>query len=416
MKAVPRVLVAILLPVAVLAQTEEPDPFAAFDDTGYTPGESPTYPTLEIEEIETQGTGLLDLRDLERPLAWARRQRDRLYNQTGLRFAVFYTAIFQQATDGPGYLTGASGDLDLLASWTFVGRGTENFGQIVFDAEYRHAIGYEPASALRTGIGSLQGTTNGFNDREWVIRNFHYVQRVFDGRLRFLIGRADPSDFAGAHAMQNLNTMFSNRAFSSASTVPFPGHGFSGGVSMRPVPWFYATVGATNAYGNSFTNDLPVLTYTDFFSFVETGFTPEIPHLGNGRYRFFLWNMDARDGLGIPQDSGYSIIIDQELGRHFQVFFRHGYADEAITGIRRSTEAGVGYRDFLNVAGNLAGLAFAWSEPASGRPPEKILEGFVRLQLTSVVQATVGVQGIFAPPNSPDNATTVFTGRVRVAF
>ena len=64
----------------------------------------------------------------------------------------------------------------------------------------------------------------------------------------------------------------------------------------------------------------------------------------------------------------------------------------------------------------LAGLGVAWSEPASGGPPEKIIESFVRFQMTSVVEATVGVQGVFDRVNSDDRAVAIFTGRVRVAF
>lgn len=404
---------AVLLPTLLLAQDEQADPFEVFEATGFTVGETPTYPSVEIEEIETQGRGLFGMpamRDAEKRL------REDLYDKTGLRISAFYTTIFQQATNGPGRLTAASGDLDLLANWTFLGRGTENFGQIVFDSEYRHAIGPLPASGLAGEIGALQRTTNGFNDRGWVIRNFHYVQRLFGGKLRFVLGRAYPADFAGGHAMQNVNISFVNRAFSYATTVPFPGHGFSAGLSLRPVDWWYVTAAATNAYGSALTNDLPVLTKADFFSFIETGFTPRIGAIGPGRYRFFLWNMDARPGLGRSSDWGFSVIVDQEIGDHWQVFFRHGYAGQATTGIRRSTETGVGYRDFLGARGNLAGLAFAWSEPASGAPPEKILEGFVRFQLTSFCQLTVGTQGIFDPANSPDQAAAVFTGRVRVAF
>lgn len=416
MKRLVPLLACVVVPVLLRAQDEQADPFKVFEETGFTVGETPTYPSVEIEEIETQGRGVYDPPDLRSPLDALRRSREALYDKTGLRVSAFYTAIFQQATNGPGRLTAASGDLDFLANWTFLGRGTENFGQIVFDAEYRHAIGPIPASQLGREIGSLQPTTNAFNDREWVIRNFHYVQRLFDGRLRLVVGRADPSDFAGGHAMQNANISFVNRAFSFATTVPFPGHGFSAGVSLRPVDWWYATVSATNGYGNALTNDLPVLTKGDFFSFMETGFTPEVGTLGTGRYRFFLWNMDARDGLGRPSDWGFSLIADQELGRHWQVFARYGWSENGSTGIKSSVEAGVGYRDFFQTRGNLAGLAFGVSESAANSQTEKILEAFVRFQVTSFCQATVGVQGLFDPVNSPETATAVFTGRMRVAF
>jgi len=188
MKRLALLLSCVVVPVLLRAQDEQADPFKVFEETGFTVGETPTYPSVEIEEIETQGRGVYDPPELRSPLDALRRSREAFYDKTGLRVSAFYTAIFQQAANGPGRLTAASGDLDFLANWTFLGRGTENFGRIVFDAEYRHAIGPIPASQLGREIGSLQPTTNAFNDREWAIRNFHYVQRLFDGRLRLVVG------------------------------------------------------------------------------------------------------------------------------------------------------------------------------------------------------------------------------------
>jgi hypothetical protein len=41
---------------------------------------------------------------------------------------------------------------------------------------------------------------------------------------------------------------------------------------------------------------------------------------------------------------------------------------------------------------------------------------FVRFQVTAFLQATVGMQGIFHPVNSPDDAAAVFTARLRATF
>jgi hypothetical protein len=410
------VLGILLLAASLHAQDEGPAPFRIFDKTGFTVGETPTSPSVEIEEIDQEGMGMLDSPEIEAPQRELRRLRQEFEERTGLRLAGFYTMLFQQGTNGPGTLTTGSGDLDLLAQWTFLGRGTPDFGQVIFDAEYRHSIGDLPASALGRQVGTLQGTTHGFNDRGMVIRNFHYIQRLRDGKFGFLIGRADPSDLGGGHAMQNVNTMFVNRAFASASTVAFPGFGFSAGFSLRPVKWYYATVGASNAYGNTIMNDLPQLAQGDFFSFFETGFTPDIPRVGTGRYRFYLWNLDDRGKFALPSDRGFSFIVDQDLSASWQMFARYGWSENGSTGIKSSFETGLGYRDFFGKRGNLAGLAFAVSEAATGGETEKILETFVRFQLTSFLQTTVGLQGIFNPVQSNDTAAAVFTARLRATF
>lgn len=412
----PAVLALLLTLLPGRAQNEGPQGFQIFTKTGFTAGETPTAPSVEIEEIESQGAGFLDSPELTAVQRELRLWRQTLKDRAGLRIAGFYTLLFQQGTNGPGSLTAASGDLDLLAQWTFLGRGTPDFGQVTFDAEYRHAIGNLPPSALSGQMGTLQRTTHGFNDRGTVIRNFHYTQRLFDGKLAFLIGRADPANMGAGHAMQNVNTQFVNRAFSSASTVAFPGFSFSAGLSLRPVSWLYATAGASNAHGNTITNDLPQLVRAEFFSFLETGLTPDLPTLGAGRYRFYLWHSDARPSLNVPDDWGFSLIVDQELGTSWQMFARFGWSENGITGIKSSVETGLGYRDFLGKRGNLAGLAFAVSEAATGGETEKILETFVRFQVTSFLQATLSLQGILNPVGSSDDAAGVLSARLRAAF
>src|SRR5690606_10004674 len=122
--------------------------------------------------------------------------------------------------------------------------------------------------------------------------------------------------------------------------------------------------GIMNGYGSTTINDMKYLDEGDFFTFGEAGFTPHIEGLGRGRYRVLLWHMDARDarGLDLPSDRGFSIILDQELGESLQVFARYGYADEAVTNIRSSVEAGVGVRGLLGSPDNMTGLAFAYTE------------------------------------------------------
>ncbi len=201
--------------------------------------------------------GMLDSPEIEAPQRELRRLRQEFEERTGLEARRILHHALSAGHQRPRHAhhrlrrSRPAGPVDLSWPWH------SGFRPGHFDAEYRHSIGDLPASALGRQVGTLQGTTHGFNDRGMVIRNFHYIQRLWDGKFGFLIGRADPSDLGGGHAMQNVNTMFVNRAFASASTVAFPGFGFSAGFSLRPVKWYYATVGASNAYGNTIMNDIP---------------------------------------------------------------------------------------------------------------------------------------------------------------
>lgn len=391
----------------------------AIERTGFAYGESPTATIEELDEIYTTRRGVLDAPWFDRPFESILGWTTDLEDQTAFRLGFAYTAILQQASGGPGSRGAGSGDFDIMGSWTLLGRGTRDTGRLVMSAEYRHAIGNQPVSRLAGQIGALQQTSSGFNDRGWVIRDFYWIQRLFDDSLRLAFGRGDSSDFVGGHRLGNLNASFMNRAFASNTTTAFPGHGITGGVSVRPGELFYATVGAANAYGNTTTNDMSDLDEGDFFSFGEVGFTPRIGGLGQGRYRVMAWHMDSRKDDGLPSDSGYSIILEQDLGEVVQVFARFGEADSgSLTGIKRSTEVGVGLNGLFGSEFNMTGAAFAYSEPfsATGRD-EKIVELFHRWQLTNVAQLSVSAQGIFDPSNDPDSdAVGVFSMRLRIAF
>ena len=104
----------------------------------------------------------------------------------------------------------------------------------------------------------MPGITNAFNDRGWVIRDAYWIQRLFDARIRIIIGRADPSDYVGTHWLQNVNNSFVNRNFSASPAVPFPGHGPMLGISIRPTDQFYLTAGASNAYSTTIRDEIEI--------------------------------------------------------------------------------------------------------------------------------------------------------------
>ena len=388
--------------------------------TPYRPfavGEAQDSAPAELTDIYTPRRGVLDSEALDAPLDTVMEWSRSLEEKTGLRIGAAYTVIFQQASGGPGRRYGAAGDFDIMTAWTLLGRGTRDTGTFFFTGENRHEIGPQSAFDLGPEIGTLQRTTNGFNDRGWVVRDAYWIQRLFEDRFRFLLGRADPGDFFGAHRMHNKNASFSNRAFSASTTVAGPGHGMTAGVSLQPIPEFFVTSGVSNAWGRTTVNDMSRLDEAEFFSFVEAGFTPTIDTMGLGRYRLLLWHADSREDAGAPGDAGFQITIDQELGDVLLLFARYGNSDDGTTGIQTSFDGGVGFRGLLGDPNNLGGVGFAYSVPTGPGRDEKTIEVFHRWQLTSYTQFSVGAQAIFDPTNAPDSDVIgVFTVRFRIAF
>lgn len=341
----------------------------------------------------------------------------KLNEEHGLLFAGAYTILFQQSI-GPDAHSAASGDFDLTGRWTIFGRGTPDIGSIYVAGEYRHKIGNIPPSALGSEIGTLLGTTDGFSDRGWSVKDLYYAQRLFNDRFRFGLGRVDSENLVGAHELQSANTSFMNKAFSVNPTMAFPGSGMGGAASVRPIEWMYVAAGGANAYGNTTTSEIDSF-FDEFrlFKWVEAGVTPKIEGLGKGKYRVAVWHMDSRSDEDQPSDEGFTIIFDQEVGEQLSLFLRYGYAEADLTGVQQSVQGGAGVEGLIGSSSDLTGVALAWSEPETdGLPDEKTLEVFHRLQLTGRTQLTFGAQLIVDPSNSDEDALGVFSARFRLTF
>jgi len=386
---------------------------------GFSPGESTTATEAELEEISRSEPSYLDPLGFERPLSWLSDGLGRMDQETGFRLGVAHTMLFGQPTGGLSNHSGAAGDLDIMTSWTLLGRGTEDTGRLVATVEYRYDIGAQPPSVIGGQNGTLVNLVNTFNDRGGVIRDVYWTQRLFDARLRILIGRADPSDYVGSHLMQNVNNSFVSRHFSANPAVPFPGHGPLIGVSLRPTDLFYLTGGASNAYSNTRTAGFDSLAdQWELFSFVEGGYTPVIDGLGAGRYAVGFWHIDSRTETGLPSDHGITLLADQRLSEQWQVFARYAYSDGKTTNIRQLVQGGVGVNGLLGRDEDLTGLALSFAQPqAAASRNEKVVEVFHRIQATRHSQVSLGAQWIIAPGNTrEENAMGFFYARLRTSF
>jgi porin len=388
-------------------------------DADFSPGEATTNTPAELDEIYAPNHGYLDSYGVNRPLDLLIAPLDSLYEKTGLRIGVANTMLFMQPMGGQSCRYGAAGDLDFMSSWTLIGRGTKDTGRFVFTGEYRYQMGSQPPSRIGGQMGTLLAPTGTFNDRGWVIRDAYWVQRLFDARVRILIGRADPSDYVGSYWLQNVNNSFVNRNFSANPAVPFPGHGPMLGISIRPTDQYYLTAGASNAYSTTIRDEIDtVFSEWEIFSFAEVGYTPTFKGLGAGRYAFGIWHMDARSQFGLPEDYGFTFIADQNLTKNLQVFARYCYSDGELTNVRQAGQIGLGLSGLLGRKDDLTGAAFAltvpWNEVSRN---ETVLEVFHRFQVSKNTQLSVGLQLIANPGNAPDNDTAgVFYARLRTSF
>jgi carbohydrate-selective porin OprB len=390
------------------------------EDLSWTPGLSPDAPVAELEEMYARRRGYFQVPLISDGLDYAYDRRNELDDKLGLRIGTAYTMLFQGLSGGPWDQYGGAGDFDLMMSWTAIGRGTENTGRFVFDLEDRHEIGSRTPNSLGGQISTLQPTANLFNDRGFVVRDVFWAQRLYEGQLRFIIGRADSTDYFGSTWMQGANNSFVNRMFAANPTIVAPGHGPATGLSYRPNDHdFYASAGVANAYGTTTTASIDSLFEEwTLFSWGEVGWTPTFEPLGRGRYTISGWHIGERELTGQASDWGLSIIADQQINETVQAFARWGHANDGVANIRDYVQGGAGFRGLMGDPGDMAGIAFSYAFPSdSSLQQEKVLEGFYRWQLTRFSQVSVGAQAIFDPGNGPDHDVVgAFWGRLRIVF
>lgn len=388
-------------------------------DADFSAGEATTNTPAELDAIYAPTEGYLESYGVRRPLDFIADPLLTLYEKTGLRIGFASTVLFAQPIGGQSSNSGTGGDLDLMTSWTLIGRGTEDTGRLVASAEYRYEMGNQTPSELRGKMGTLIAPVGTFNDRGDVIRDLYWVQRLFDARLRIILGRAAPDDYVGSHWLQNVNHSFVNRNFSANPGIPFPGHGPMLGASIRPTDQYYLTGGVSNAYSDTEKTEIQSLfDEWDLFYFAEVGYTPTLEGFGAGRYALGVWRMDARDVTGQPSDSGFTLIADQNLNADFQVFGRYSYSDATLTNVRQLGQVGAGFNGILGRDNDLTGLAVSLGVPRDGvSRNETAIEAFHRFQINRFNQISIGFQLIANPATAPESETAgLFYMRLRTAF
>lgn len=420
-------LSALTLSIAgvCIAQTEPVEPMPkesnwsdlSLEPDGWHATDSPDTAENELDYSFHLHRGMFPspARGITDPL---RQWRQQLYDQTGLRVAFRYMSQTQHASGGPGSRTAAADDIDLMFDWTLIGRDTPNTGRLVFTLEERYRLWYAdiPPSALRGEIGSLVGTTGAFSDRGPVVRDVFWDQRLLEGHVRVLAGRAAPDDYAGSHRFQSSVMGFFNGNLSGNVTTPWPGHGPLLLVSAHPTDEFYITAATCNAYSTTTQIQVSSLDEYKFFTYGEVGYSPMITGVGRALCTIMAWYMPEREDPDLPHDHGVSFTFQQDIGEDLWVMARYGFADRGLTGVQSVWQAAAAIEGLLGSPENVSGIGIAYAVPTNDNLREETsIDAFHRFQLTDYTQLSFGAQAIIDPSNAPDDDVIgVFSVRLRI--
>jgi porin len=301
-----------------------------------------------------------------------------------------------------------------------IGRDNGNTGSIVFKVENRHRLGTEVAPQnLGFEAGYLGITGTAFSDYGWGLTNLYWKQRLNQGRISFIAGAVDVTDYVDVYGLTNPWTSFQNLVFLTDPTIPAPNQGLGVAFGAMATDHIYVVGGLADANGDptkpgdwfdTFFND------HEYFYHFEVGWTSSQDRIYLDNIHLTGWYADERDEAQVEDGWGLAFSAAKFINDTWMPFLRAGYSDGGGALLEASVSAGVGY--YFEESKDLIGFGLNWGRPPdSGLDNQYTAEIFYRLQLAQNLAITPDVQLIFNPALNPDeDMLWVFGLRARLAL
>lgn len=335
--------------------------------------------------------------------------KDRLSTSSGYSFGFDYTTALQTGISGNKNETAFSGIFRAFGGLTLVGLESGNTGSLIYQVYNGHRLVTDiTPQILGLEFGYAGITAAPFGVQEWALTNFYWSQSLLKGRLEFVLGLIDATDYLNVYALIDPWTDFNNFVFSTGATIPAPAQGLGLGVYGLITENVYALAGITDANGDP-TDPLGI--FESFFGtgehfyHIELGWIESSEQSYTDNIHFTFWHVAEKKELGIPDGSGLSFSFCRTIGDHWIPFFRAGYADDGGALLERSVEVGLGYY-FPSSTDQLA-IGLEWGKPSESTFGENLrdqvtMELYYRLRLLKVLSVSPDVQFLINPALNPD--------------
>jgi len=343
--------------------------------------------------------------------------------RTGLNWSIDYNVLAMGVSDSPGENDASSGVARFFGYWDLVGRDTANKGSLNWKVEHRHKYSDLAPSALgfESGYAGLFEPT--FSDQGSRLTNLYWKQYFAEGRWTAVGGFLDVTDFVDVYLLASPWTGFNNFVFSTGSAATdLPGDATLGvGVGGMVTESVYIQAGITDANSDPtepFDGFDSVASDSDFFKWVEIGFTPTQNKLYFDKIHLTFWHIDERIN-GTPDGWGLNASWQNWIDDKWLPFVRGGYAEDSGSLLEKSVTVGLGYQPVPKRG--VIGLGFNWGEPNEASfedtDDQYTTELFWKYQLTKEVAVTPSIQYIKDPAlNADEDDLWVYGIRIRVVL
>lgn len=396
--------------------------FVTIVNSAETSSENTIRPRLSTDEVENQivldrETNPLYESKLLGPIkVW----RSRVAERTGFNWSLDYSAVFMGVNDSPGEASAGSGMLRFFGFWDLVNRGGPNKGNLNWKVERRHKYTDIPVSDLGFASGYVGLFDAPFSDQGTRLTNLYWKQYFAEGKWAFVGGFLDATDFVDVYLLASPWTGFTNFMFSTGSSAMDLPNDAALGLAAGGMVWekLYIQAGIVDANSDPADPLDDLLDESDFFKWVEIGFTPGHQKIYFDNLHVTFWHVDERandtpDGWGV--NASWQRWIDEK----WLPFIRSGYTEDSGSLLERSITVGIGYQP-VPMRG-VIGFGFNWGRPnetSFGNVVDQYTtELFWRYQLTTELAVTPTIQYIKDPALNPDESSLwAFGLRVRIVL
>ena len=342
----------------------------------------------------------------------------------GFKYGISYSTHYQKASDTFGSKDeAASYDLDMVGTWTPIGRGTGTETMFGFEFLKRNNIRTQlTPQTLFTQFGSLYSTAAPYGETDASIGEL-WIQQRFRSVFGFRLGQIFPITAYDFFPFKNFRKDFVDFNHVTNASIPLPSNGLGAYVMYRPHPKFMLRLGAHDA--NADTERFGLNTYEkgELFKIFEvgydTGLIPREPgRAPHGHIHVSTWHQNQREEAGITSGWGIAGSALQRFGR-FTPWVRYGYAnhsDDGPTPVKHMANVGLVINEIFGQGYDRIGIGYTWSDPANHELDDQSeIDAYYRVQVTPEIQFGPTFQVIFDPVRNPEE-DTVYVWGIRARF
>ena len=348
--------------------------------------------------------------------------KSKLKEKSGFDFAVDYSSVYFGATESlPGNDNHtAAGMVRLYGSWELVNKNKKNNGALIYKVEHRHPYTQTTPKNFGFGIGYVGMEVPAFNDDGFRMTNFYWRQRLADGKISFVAGLLDATDYVDVYAYASPWTGFLNFQFSTGSeTIYIPNDAALGAA--------FAMYITDNIYGIASISDAgsdPTKPWDNFNSFfangnyfksVELGYTTGANDFFLNNFHLTYWHSDGSDITASLPGWGIAFSATHYFKNGIHPFLRGGYAEDGGTLLQKSLVGGFAYQ--TTEKGSLLGVSLGWGEVnetsfAPDLDNQITAEVFYKINFSNRFAITPDLQYLINPALNP-NTNSIFIAGIR---